>query len=184
MKRLTRPGIITLMIASSLAACTGTGSQDPAATAAGTVPPRADDAISERPIDPSIRPVSRGNPEPEAKAALESCQLVDDARLDTISGMGFIPRSEDLPRYINITGAEPEIQSDGGVWAIVLKGELPQPMSHEVWLDATCVIIDGEQGYFATGGAYRVLEDGSFGPFLPPMQANPGPEWALPPLAP
>lgn len=134
-------------------------------------------------MDASITSVSRTSPTAEAREALEACQIGDD-QMDQIIGMGLVPRGRDLPRYINISGTEPEIDSDSPAWAITLRGEVPQPTSHEVWIDPTCVIIDGEQGYFATGGGYKVLESGKRGPFIPPLETTPGPDLALPPLAP
>jgi len=96
-----------------------------------------------RPVDPSIVPVSRSKPSAEASKALEACQIPDNTPLGQVIGMGLVPRAADLYRYINIPATQYEIQTDSDAWAIALRGEVPQPLSHEIWIDPTCVIIGG-----------------------------------------
>ncbi len=141
-------------------------------------------SVTGRPVDPRIAPVSRSSPSAEARQALDACLIPDEKRLDQVIGMGLVPRTTDLYRYIKIPATPNEIQKDSSAWAIALRGEVPQAMSDEIWFDPTCVIIDGEQGWFATGAMQKVLPGGELGPLILSSKLTPGPDLALPPLAP
>lgn len=173
----TAPGGVPSTVAPSTGATVAPSTGGGAATTEPT-------SVTGRPVDPSIAPVSRSKPSAEARKALDACQILDNKLLDQVIGMGLVPRATDLPRYVNIPATQYEIQTDSDAWTIALRGEVPQLKIGEVWIDPTCVNIGGQQGWFATGPVRKVLQGGEPGPLIPPSTLTPGPDLALPPLAP
>ena len=132
------------------------------------------------PVDPSIEPVSLSDPSSEAADALRVCQVLDNIGADKVSGMGRISHARDAVRYAPLTGVEPEIQTDAPAWLVTFKGEVPMPMSGEIWIDPTCVVVGGDGGFYATGAVKILSSDVTVTP-LPTKQK---PDLALPPLLP
>ncbi|HET7678384.1 MAG TPA: hypothetical protein VFK38_11105 [Candidatus Limnocylindrales bacterium] len=94
--------------------------------------------------------------------------------------MGKIPRARDVVRYAKLVGVEPEIQSNEPAWIVQFQGEVPMPMSGEIWTDPTCIVVGTDGGFYATGPVKNVGSGAVYTP-LPPKQM---PEFALPPLLP
>jgi hypothetical protein len=108
---------------------------------------------SARPVDPTITPVSRASPSPEAEAAIEACGA-DRAGLDHVVGMGRIPSARDTAVYADLVGVEPEIQSDRPAWMIQFAGRID--LGRGYWADdPVCVVIDGLPKMFAPHAAGR-----------------------------
>jgi hypothetical protein len=146
------------------------GPDAPASLAAETPPPSGTAAPS-RPVDPSLTPISRSNPGPEAQAVLELCGL--DPTL--VSGMAKVSKARDLPKYVRLTGKEPEIQVDEPVWVVTYSGRFT---IRTIWAeDPTCVVIDGEPLLFMTGDYGR-------GDSVSHPLTSTDPPLALPTLAP
>lgn len=127
----------------------------------------------------AIAPVSRSNPTSEQAEIIQLC-LNEIIAIEQVDRMGLVPSARDLPRYVPLTGREPQIQTDAPAWVIQFKGEIPMLLAGEVWIDPICVVINGERGYFATGPV-RNLDTGAL--HTPEVPANP-PDRALPTLAP
>jgi len=123
------------------------------------------------PIDASLAPVARSNPGPEAQAAIDACNL-DPAR---ITGMAKVADARDLPKYVRLTGREPELREAKPVWVITYSGRFT---IRTIWADdPTCVVLDGEPILFLTGDYGR-------GDSVAHPLPVPDPPLALPPLAP
>jgi hypothetical protein len=131
------------------------------------------------PIDTSIDAVSLSDPSPEAADALRICRVLDFGA-DKVSGMGRIDKARDAVRYATFTGTEPEIRTDAPAWLVAFGGEIPMPMSGEIWIDPTCIVVGGDGGFYATGPV-RIL---SSGVTVTPLPAGQEPDLALPPLLP
>lgn len=61
-----------------------------------------------------------------------------------IGGMGLVQPGCAARNYAPLSGNEPELMTSEPVRMIQLMGELPQPITGEVWLDAICVVIGGQ----------------------------------------
>lgn len=131
-------------------------------------------------MDASIAPVSVSDPSAEAAEALRLCQVLDNYGSAKISGMGKIAHARDAVRYAAFTGLEPEIKTDAPAWLVTFKGELAMPMSREIWIDPTCIVVGGSPMFYATGPV-RSTETGAV---LSPLPAKQKAEFALPPLSP
>ena len=120
------------------------------------------------------------DPSSEATDALRICQVLDNIGADKVSGMGEIGHARDAVRYVWLTGAEPEIQSDAPAWIVTFRGEVPMPMSGEIWIDPTCIVVGGDGGLYSTGP----VKHPSMGVTSTPLPAKQKPDLALPPLQP
>lgn len=145
--------------------------------------PAESDAIpgESLPIDPNMEAVSRSSPRPAASQALEACGFDDFQQrpLSMVAGMGKAASGYAARDYAPLTGREPELMTQGPVWMIQLSGELTDPFTGEVSMDALCVSIDGQAGYYSIGDI--VLSDGSI---HTPRPVPDPPEYSLPSLAP
>ena len=150
----------------------GITTTDPATIPAVSSPPPA------RPVDPSIQPVSRSSPGPDAQAALDACN-VDSLGDGTIAGMGLVPEANQVRNYAPLTGREPELQSAAPAWMIQFSGDIPQLLAGEVWRDPICVVIDGSPGWYATGDVIV-----SSGAVVSPEPVAKPPIYSLPSLVP
>lgn len=108
---------------------------------------------------------------------MEACRIAE-LGLESISGMGEIPRSSDLTRYAGLSGRELVFDRPGPQWVIQLRGEIPQPIEGEDWFDPLCVVAEGEPLFVATGKVR--LPDGT----IVSPRPVPAPSFRLPPLAP
>jgi hypothetical protein len=133
-----------------------------------------------RSVDTTIEAVSASHPSASAAEALESCGITGEYGVgtDKVAGMGHLERARDAPRYVNLTGKEPEIQVDKPAWVIQLQGEVVLPRGFGTALDPTCVVIDGVHYLFMTG-PYTTN-----GETTQPLQPERPPDLLLPPLAP
>lgn len=136
--------------------------------------------LTERPVDPSVEPVSLTHPSSEAADALQICQISDTIGANLVSGMGRINHARDAVRYAWLTGVEPEIQTDAPAWIATFKGEVPMPMNGEIWVDPTCIVVSGDGGFYATGPVKILSSDVT----VTPLPAKQKPDLALPPLLP
>jgi hypothetical protein len=130
-----------------------------------------------KPVDKSIAPISRSDPSPAAKQAMDACQI--DAESDAVAGAGLVPSANRVREYAGLTGREPELATSNPAWVFQISGPVPQLLAGETWLDPICVVVDGTPSWFATGEV--LLGNGATVTPLPiPME----PIYALPPLAP
>lgn len=128
------------------------------------------------PVDTALTQVSRSNPGPEAGAILDLCGAAG-FDLAGISGMAKVAHARDLPRYVRLTGREPEIQTDAPAWVVAYSGRMTLPRALGWAEDPICVVIDGERTVFLTGRHGRGDVESE------PLPV-PGPPFSLPPLAP
>lgn len=171
--------LVLVLPAPMLAAC--------GAAAIGSAPPpsaatsSAGTGYQGRPVDSSIAPVSRSHPIADAAAALTACDIGDGNRigLDAVAGMGMISTASELPRYVYLTGLEPELRDSGAAWAIQISGQIVQYRIQETWIDPVCIVIGGIPTWFGSGPT--VIGTGA--PVPPPKVSSP-PTLALPGLAP
>lgn len=132
------------------------------------------------PIDQSILPVSAADPGQEAAKVLAKCNIGEQIPLDKVTGMGKVPSASDLGDYVPLTGREPQLKEAGPAWVVTISADLPQPGSTELWSNPTCVVTDGEAGYYATGPVTDLATGKTTFPEKPASQ----PELRVPPLAP
>lgn len=135
-------------------------------------PPRPDPP----PVDPTVTPISRASATAEAKQALEVCGALERDS-PAIDRMGLIPVAAVAPEYVRVTAAAPQLTTNAlsPAWVIEFRGERPDPMAGQSWIDATCIVIDGEPVFYATGPV-RDLETGrierGYYPSKPPPQKS------------
>lgn len=148
-------------------------------TDAASAPPSEPSSTgSPPPIDESIEAVSASRPSDEAATAMELCGVAHIGT-ENIVGMGRIMRAQDAWHYVPLTGREPELQTSSPAWIITFRGEVNMPRGQEVWLEPTCMVIDGQPGFYATGPV--ILPSGAV---ATPLPATAAPDRRLPPLAP
>jgi hypothetical protein len=185
---------LTLMvIALGVMACTdpaaalpvssaGHASPIPGATIAADAPKPV--ATKEAPaapaVDESIAAISLSDPPAEAARAFELCfvnEWVAASGGDVISGLGHIEHATDATHYARLTGRDPELKSASGAWIVQYKGDIRMPLSNAIYIDPTCIVVDGgDGGFFGTGGVRQV---GSDAVRQPPDDAS-TPDRALP----
>lgn len=168
-----------VLVAALLAGCTSSGHATdvvPSPSARATTPT---DASSVGPLDMG-RAVSASKPSAGAADALAKCQVGSTISLDRVQGMELISPAREAPRYVALTGREPEIQSDEPAWVIQFRGEIPMPANGEIWTDPVCVVTGDVFGYYATGPV-KILPSGVV--VTPGPLASP-PDRVLPSLAP
>jgi hypothetical protein len=73
-----------------------------------------------------------------------------DLGLDHVAGMGELARGTDAPRF-GLSVLAPQLQTSSPVWVIQFRGEVPQLMAGQSWIDPMCAVIDGEPAFYATG---------------------------------
>ena len=134
----------------------------------------------ETPPPGDVQAVSATRPTAGAEDAMAKCHIGDMIPIEKVTGMGQIAAAKDLIHYLPLTGREPQLREEGPAWIIQIQAEVPQPGSTEVWIDPTCVVTQGEFGYFATGP----VRDTATGKVLTPEPPVMPPDRTLPPLAP
>jgi hypothetical protein len=127
------------------------------------------------PVDSTLAAVSRSNPGPDAKAALDLCGASD--QLELVAGMALVPRARDVGKYMPTNGKEPELQSDTPVWLIQFKGELAHAHVGTVF-NPVCMVMNGD---YTPYGPYGDRSGTKAATLLPGFTA---PILALPTLAP
>jgi hypothetical protein len=132
--------------------------------------------------DAGITPISASSPSAAAKVALAKCHVGDDDLIPfkSVTGAGQIASAKDLGHYLPLTGREPQLGESGPAWIVTVHAELPQPGSNEVWRDPTCVVTDGDSGWFATGP----ITDVQTGKVTEPEAPAEQPDRRIPPLDP
>ena len=181
MRRLTSLLTIAAIL---IVGCTGGRSQSVAPTIASeaslhtTLP--SIEPTSQPPIDESVTAVSASRPGDEAARVLANCNIGEQIPLERVTGMGKIASAADLARYVPLTGRERQLKESGPAWVVTVDAEVPQPGSTELWINPTCVVTDGDAGYYATG---PVTDLSTGKTMLPEKPASP-PEFRVPPLAP
>lgn len=118
-------------------------SSSPSPTASLPTPPPSP------PVDTSITAVSASHPSSEAKSALEACGAYD-LGLDHVAGMGELASGTDAPRF-GLSINAPELHTSSPAWLIQFRGDVPQLMAGQSWIDPICTVINGQPGFYATG---------------------------------
>lgn len=108
------------------------------------------------PASDDVVPVSLTSAKGLAADGLEGCGVSMYA--DQIRGIGVLERSTMLPRYVPLTGREPEIKPDRPAFAVLFEGSIRLPFrggqGSATYADiesATCVFIDGAPIWYVTG---------------------------------
>jgi hypothetical protein len=144
----------------------------PQVTPGPTIAPGADDG--------GVVPVSLSNLSADAQVALERCLVDPSSASKSVDSMGLVGQARDVPRYVPLTGLEPEIQTTAPAWVVQLKGEFPQLRGGEIWTDPVCVVIGETFGLYATGP----VTDMATGKSVAPMAPESPPDLVLPKLQP
>lgn len=107
-------------------------------------------------LDSDVTPVSLSSARGLAADGLEGCGVSMYA--DQVRGIGVLERSTLLPRYVPLTGREPEIKPDRPAFAVLFEGSIRLPLrggpgspSYQDIESATCVFIDGAPIWYVTG---------------------------------
>jgi hypothetical protein len=134
-----------------------------AAVAATTRPAGATALPVSLAVDTSVVPVSLSRPPADAARAFDLC-LIDEwvgrNGAQVIAGLGKIDHATGAYHYAPLTGLEPELKSDDPAWMVQFRGDIRMPMSNTIYVDPTCVVVDGgDGGFFATGGVRQVGSD-------------------------
>ncbi len=143
----------------------GAASPMPGTTIAADVPKPAatEEAPAAPAVDASIAAISLSKPPAEAARAFELClvnEWVAASGSDVISGLGHIDHATDALHYARLTGRDPELKSDSGAWMVQFKGDIRIPWSDTIYVDPTCIVVDGgDGGFFGTGGVRQVGSD-------------------------
>ena len=132
------------------------------------------------PMPTGVVGVSASHPSADAAAAMEACQVGQLIPLTQVVGMARLASARDVPRYVPLTGREPEIQTDAPAWVIQVSGDVSAVRNGEVWKDPTCVVIDDQSGFYATGRVTNVASGKVSAPGPPAIP----PDSKLPPLLP
>jgi hypothetical protein len=104
------------------------------------------------PVDPAIAPVSRSGASAAAKQALEACGVFEPFAPE-VDGMGLIASANSAPDYARVTLTAPQLSMNASLpaWIVQFRGERPDPKAGQSWIDPTCIVIDGEPAFYATG---------------------------------
>jgi hypothetical protein len=142
-----------------------TASATPRATIAADVakPAATEAAAAAAAVDASIAAISLSEPPADAARAFELClvnEWVAASGSDVIAGLGHIEHATDAIHYARLTGRDPELKSGSGAWMVQYKGDIRMPRSNTIYIDPTCIVVDGgDGGFFGTGGVRQVGSD-------------------------
>ena len=173
-----RQSVATLLIAA--AATIGLAGCGPADTVPVDTVPVDTVPVDTVPVPPAVHPppplakVSRTHLPPAADQAITACNVT----WDRIGGIGLVPRARDVSLYAPLSPQTIEIQSDEPAWVIQIRGQYTAPLDPSTELDPTCVVVNGSQMIFGTGGAWD-----NRGVFIPARDVW-HPLGRLPPLGP
>ena len=131
-------------------------------------------------VAPTLAPVSASHPGTEAAAVLATCRIGEGVPVDEVAGMAKLPSARDLPHYAPLTGREPVLREPGPLWVVQIKGDVPEPMSGEIWTNPICIVSSSDSGYLGTGPITNLAT----GRVTPPEPPAVPPDRTLPPLAP
>jgi hypothetical protein len=132
------------------------------------------------PIDETLTPISASSPSKDAKEALDLCGAYQFG-LTSVAGMAYLEHVDDARKYARLSPRVPELALDAGAWMIQFRGERADPITRQSWIDATCLVIDGNPHVYATG-PMRDLRSGKITSGYYPVDELPG--LSLPPLGP
>jgi hypothetical protein len=65
------------------------------------------------------------------------------AGIDSVSGIGLIPRARDYAQFVALSGRSPELETDSPAWVIAVSGWVNAVMSQS-FQNATCIVLDGK----------------------------------------
>lgn len=135
------------------------------------------------PVDPALEPVSISKPPASAARAFEVClvgELVARNGIGTIAGIGRIDHASDAIHYARLTRGNPELQSDSPAWVVQFRGDIRLP-GGRIYIDPTCIVVEGgDGGFFGTGG----VRDPVSGSASTPLPDAVSPDRVLPPPLP
>jgi hypothetical protein len=134
------------------------------------------------PVDPTITPISRSQPTAAARAALTACGAYERG-LDKVARAGRVPHVRDLTSYTLLSPKAPELKlhPDEPAWVVEFQGEFAELRSGEGWIDETCVVIRGMQGFYGTGPTRDLATGQIVGGYATPSADY---RWSLPELVP
>jgi hypothetical protein len=131
-------------------------------------------ALPNVPVDTTLAAVSLGEVDGDAQTAFDLCVSADDR--SKVAGMAKMS-ARSVRRYTRTNGNEPELQDETSVWVVQLRGAVTYRSG--VVLNPLCVVKAGQPIIYAPyGGLTRE------GAVWTPQPDFPGPELALPSLAP
>ena len=83
---------------------------------------------------------------------MTACGVFDPGS-PAVDRMGLIPSPNTAPEYARVTTAAPQLSMNPlqPAWIVQFRGERGDPMVGQSWIDATCIVIGGEPGMYATG---------------------------------
>lgn len=151
-------------------------SVEPASAPMARTSPAVVSLDDDRSIDPAIAPVARSHLSPEEEAVLASCWVADFG-IDSISGMGLVPRARDVPRYVPLTGSELVLQTEDPAWVVSYEGVVEFPRGLGWARNPVCVVVHGIPTVFAPE------QHGRGEVVVNPEQPSQPPDLRLPPLA-
>jgi hypothetical protein len=172
--------LLLVACAASVAACSVATSADRSSFSASVTPvtvaaPTGVASVGEARVDDSLAPVSLSHPSDDAKEALRLC-VGDKEKL--VAGMALLKSAREVPRYGWWFGNPPELDTDAPAWVVQFAGDLPRRNGGTLH-DPTCVVIDGVNWMFATGGS-----SAADGKVEPRSDLAKPPEALLPPVQP
>jgi len=107
-------------------------------------------------LDGDVAPVSLSSATGLAADGIEACGVRKYA--DQIRGIGVLEHATMLPRYVPLTGREPEIKSDSPAFVVLFEGTLRLPLrggpgapTYQDIQGATCTFSDGMPIWYMTG---------------------------------
>lgn len=144
MSRMLVSGLAAIVVLA--AACSRAGQGSPSVDAS------AADALATS--DPGLRAVSLSESYGDSADAMALCGVGEHR--DLVSGAAHVMHAKDLPKYVRLSGNEPEIQTDAPAWVVAYQGVVRLPVrglryAYVDQIDPTCVVIDGESSWFTTG---------------------------------
>ncbi|MES2209374.1 MAG: hypothetical protein V4515_04225 [Chloroflexota bacterium] len=145
-----------------------------------TTSPSPTKAPVDLPVAGDVQAVSASHPSSAAADAMAKCQIGDSIPIQSVAGMAQIAAAKDIARYVPLTGREPQLREVGPAWIVQIRGDVPFPLSGEVWTDPTCVVTPSDFGFYGTGPIRNTSTDVVTTP-EPPAAL---PDLALPTLAP
>jgi len=96
---------------------------------------------------------------------------------------GLIVSADRAPDYARVTPSAPQLAMNAGkpAWMVQFRGDWPDAKTGQSWIDATCIVIDGEPGFYSTGPVRDLASGKIVRGYYPVANA---PSKALPPIMP
>lgn len=101
---------------------------------------------SDQAVTSDVRPIALSSLTGAAAEAMALCGV--EEHKDLVTGAGEVLHARDLPKYVPLSGKEPEIQTDEPAYAVTFEGviRLPvrgMPVPYIDQVNATCVVVRG-----------------------------------------